>query len=92
MRRRGRFNRKVQLAQLCLSIGQPAVAFPILGDLAQEVEQRRLGEWEPAEDIAHTLTLLFRCMEKLGADAVEKRRIYDRICCLDPVQAMSCSV
>ncbi|HEV2447039.1 MAG TPA: type VI secretion system protein TssA, partial [Candidatus Sulfopaludibacter sp.] len=89
---RGRFHRKVQLAQLCLSIGREAIARPILCDLAQEIEQRKLEEWETAEALAHPLTLLFRCLAKLDTDREERQRLYNRICRLDPVQAMSCSL
>lgn len=89
---RGRFHRKVQLAELCLSIGREAIAYPILNDLAQEIEQRRLEEWEASDAVAHPLTLLFRCLAKLNGDTEEKQRLYNRICRLDPVQAMSCSL
>jgi type VI secretion system protein ImpA len=89
---RGRFHRKVQLAQLCLSIGREAIALPILNDLAQEIEQRKLDEWEAPDAVAHPLTLLFRCVSKLDGDTEEKRRLYNRICRLDPVQALSCAM
>jgi type VI secretion system protein ImpA len=89
---RARFQRKVQLAQLCLSIGREAIAYPILNDLAQEIEQRRLDEWEAPDAVAHPLALLFRCLDKLQGNPEEKQRLYHRICRLDPVQAMSCSV
>lgn len=88
---RARFHRKVQLAQLCLSIGREAIAYPILNDLAQEIELRKLEEWEAPDAVAHPLALLFRCVEKLHGNTEEKQRLYQRICRLDPVQAMSCS-
>jgi len=87
---RARFHRKVQLAQLCLSIGREAIALPILNDLAQEIEQRKLDEWEAPDAVAHPLSLLFHCLSKLDGDTEEKRRLYNRICRLDPVQALSC--
>jgi type VI secretion system protein ImpA len=87
---RARFHRKVQLAQLCLSIGREAIALPILNDLAQEIEQRKLDEWEAPDAVAHPLSLLFHCLAKLDGDNDEKRRLYNRICRLDPVQALSC--
>jgi type VI secretion system protein ImpA len=87
---RARFHRKVQLAQLCLSIGREAIALPILNDLAQEIEQRKLDEWEAPDAVAHPLSLLFHCLTKLDGDNDEKRRLYNRICRLDPVQALSC--
>jgi len=89
---RGRFNRKVQMAQLCLSIERAAIAFPLLNDVAAEIDARKLDEWESPEAVAHALTLLFRCLEKMDAAQEDKQRLYERICRLDPAQAMSCVV
>jgi len=66
------------------------VAYPVLEELAAEVERRRLEEWETQETIAHALTLLYRAMGKLGASPEEKQKVYARICRLDPVQALAC--
>lgn len=86
---RARFQRKVQLAALCLSVKHEAVAYPILAELAEEIEKRKLEEWEEAAALAHPLALLFRCMDKLGYDDSAKQKIYQKICRLDPVQALS---
>jgi type VI secretion system protein ImpA len=86
---RARFRRRVQLAQICLGAGQAALAFPILQDLALEIDRRSLEDWEPADSIAHPLSLLFRCMGKMDVSSEEKQKVYARICRLDPVQAMS---
>jgi type VI secretion system protein ImpA len=86
---RARFHRKVQLAAICLSAKQEAIAYPILTELAEEIDRRKLEEWEEASALAHTLALLFRCMEKLGYDDAGKQKIYQKICRLDPVQALS---
>lgn len=88
---RGRFLRRTQLAQICLAAGKELIAFPILRDLAAEIESRRLEEWEAPDTLAHTLVLLYRCLTKLNAGAEEKQKVYERICRLDPIQAMSCS-
>jgi type VI secretion system protein ImpA len=86
---RGRFNRKVQMAQLCLAIEREAIAFPLLSDLMAEIEARKLEEWEPADAVAHPLALLYRCLDKMEAGTDEKQKLYERICRLDPAQAMS---
>lgn len=88
---RGRFLRRTQLAQICLAAGKELIAYPILRDLAAEIESRRLEEWEAPDMLAHTLVLLHRCLTKLNAGAEEKQKVYERICRLDPLQAMSCS-
>jgi type VI secretion system protein ImpA len=87
---RARFQRKVQLAQVCLGAGLEAVAYPVLEELAAEMERRRLEEWETPEVIAHALTLLYRTMSKMGVGPEEKQKVYARICRLDPVQALAC--
>lgn len=86
---RGRFRRRVQLAQLCLGADQAAIARPILEELSAEIERRKLEEWEPPDVIAHALSLLYRSMDKTDTKAEEKQRIYGRICRLDPVEALA---
>ncbi len=88
---RARFQRKIQLAQICMSTGQEAMAYPILSEMADEIEHRKLEDWEASEVVAHPLALLFRCMNQLDADTDAKRKLYARICRLDPVQALACS-
>lgn len=85
-----RFQRKIQLAQVCMASGHEAIAYPILEELAGEIEQRNLEDWEAPDMLAHPLALLLKCMAKLDTSAEEKRRIYGRICRLDPLQALSC--
>jgi type VI secretion system protein ImpA len=86
---RGRFRRRVQLAQVCLGAEQAAIALPILEELAAEIERRKLEEWEPPEMIAHALSLLWRSMDSTETKAEEKQKIYGRICRLDPVEALA---
>jgi type VI secretion system protein ImpA len=88
---RARFQRKIQLAQICMSTGHETIAYPILHEMADEIEQRKLEEWEASEILAHPLALLFRCMNQLDGDADIKRKLYARICRLDPVQALACA-
>jgi len=88
---RARFQRKIQLATLCLSTKHEPIAYPILGELAEEVERRKLEEWEEAPAVAHPLALLYRCLDKMGGSEAEKQKIYQKLCRLDPVQALACS-
>ena len=67
------------------------MAQPILLELAAEIERRKLEDWEAADVLAHPLVLLYRCLAKVEASDEEKRKLYARICCLDPSQALSCS-
>ncbi|HWB83586.1 MAG TPA: type VI secretion system protein TssA [Bryobacteraceae bacterium] len=88
---RARFHRKVQVAQLCVSTGHDNIAFPILQELASEVERRKLEDWEAPDLVAHPLTLLYRCLAKAGGSEEERQRLYSWICRLDPVQALNVS-
>jgi type VI secretion system protein ImpA len=85
---RARFQRKAQLAQLCAMTGHTPIAFPILQELAAEVERRHLEDWEDAELIAQPLALLYKCMDK-GADPDQRQKLYAWICRLDPVAALT---
>jgi type VI secretion system protein ImpA len=88
---RGRFQRKIQLAQLCLSTGNEAIALPILQEAAEEIERRKLEEWETRELVAHPLAMLYRCLEKCDGAKADRQKLYGLICRLDPVEAMQIS-
>jgi type VI secretion system protein ImpA len=86
---RGRFQRHIQLANVFLTTKHEAIAYPILVELAEEIERRKLEEWEEASIVAQPLALLYRCAEKLGRDDAEKEKIYQKLCRLDPGQALA---
>src|SRR5271157_4557589 len=87
---RGRFQRRLQLAQLCMTMGYERIAHPILEQLASEIDSRGLEGWEAASTVAQPLALLYRCLEKLDTAPDLKQKVYDRICRLDPLQALAC--
>lgn len=86
---RGRFLRKVQLAEICMTTGHEPVAYPILEDLAGEIEQRSLDGWESSDTITQPLALLYRCLDKMGGDEERRSALYARICRLDPVRGLT---
>lgn len=83
---RGRFQRKVELAQVCLATGYQNMAEPILEELAREIDANHLDKWEEGGTIAHPLVLLYRCLKDEG----RRQELYAKICRLDPVQALAC--
>jgi type VI secretion system protein ImpA len=87
---RQRFRRRTQLAHLLMAAGKGKVAQPLLDELANEIEARRLEEWEPSEAIAYPLELLMHCLT--SADDEKRTQLYTRICRLDPVRALNVSV
>ena len=85
---RGRFQRKLQLAQICLSVGHETIAYSVLEELAATVDRHQLESWEAPDVVAHALALLYGCMQRNGADPDLGKQLYSRICRLDPVQAL----
>jgi type VI secretion system protein ImpA len=88
---RGRFRRRTQIAHLLLSGGRSKVARPLLDQLANEIEERKLDEWEDGTVVAYPLELLLRCLSADGNQEDRKSEVYTRLCKLDPVRAMSIS-
>ena len=88
---RGRFRRRTQLAHLLMASGHEKIASPILRELASEIEQRRLDDWERGEALAYPVELLIRCLDSNGADSADRKQLYDRLCRLDPVRALQWS-
>ncbi|PYT16350.1 MAG: hypothetical protein DMG59_10745 [Acidobacteria bacterium] len=88
---RARFQRKLQLSQICMMTGHEALAQPILEELARSIDEHRLENWEASDVVAHPLALLYRCLNKLHGDAEVKQKLYARISRLDPVQALECA-
>ena len=87
---RGKFLRKMQLAQVCLATGNDEIGRTILQDLAEEIEHRSLEAWEGSELIATPLALLYRCSTvNGGGESEERRKLYARICRLDPARALT---
>jgi len=86
---RGRFLRKTQLARIFIDSGNEPMALPLLEQLGTEIETRGLEDWEPSETIAHPLTLLYRCLSRTDRESPEVKKLYAKLCRLDPVAAMS---
>jgi type VI secretion system protein ImpA len=86
---RGRFQRRLQLAQLCLSTGAESIAYPILQDLKSTIDRHSLEDWESPDMVAHAFALLYRCMSREEVPEEEKKTLYSKICRLDPVQALA---
>jgi type VI secretion system protein ImpA len=83
---RARFQRKLQLAQICMMSGHETLAQPILEELTQSIDHHQLDEWESREIVAQPLVMLY----KLQRDEAVKQKLYARISRLDPVQALEC--
>jgi hypothetical protein len=54
---RARFLHKLQLSQVLMAAGRARVAHPISGELAQEIEARKLDQWESPSLVARFVAL-----------------------------------
>jgi type VI secretion system protein ImpA len=85
---RERFRRRMQLVEICASTNKANVAQPILDDLAAAIENHKLDEWEEPSLVASALATLMKMSVKLQADKAAQQKIFERICRLDPAQAL----
>ncbi|WP_406695976.1 type VI secretion system protein TssA [Singulisphaera sp. Ch08] len=89
---RERFQRKLQLAELCLMANRHQVALPLSEDLARLVDEFRLEEWESEQLCARVWAAFYRCLRAVGAGtpAAEKLQpVFARLCRLDINQALA---
>lgn len=87
---RGRFQRKLQLVQLCIAARKDGIAQPLLEDITATIDNHKLEDWEDREFIAGALATILRSSKRVQGDAKEKQKLFERICRLDPVQALNC--
>jgi type VI secretion system protein ImpA len=85
---RERFRRRMQLVELCASTNKANVAQPILDDLAAAIENHKLDEWEDPGLVASALATLMKMSTKIQADKAAQQKLFERICRLDPAQAL----
>jgi type VI secretion system protein ImpA len=90
---RSRFQRKLLLAEVCLTTKRERLARSILEELAEQIDKFQLELWESSELIGNVWIKLHH-LYKAGGDASELDRavkLYERLCRLDPWQALGCS-
>ena len=86
---RRRFRRTMQMVELAIAAGKDGIAQPLLEDIAALIENHKLDAWEEPEQIAGDLIKLMRYSKKIQGSSSDKQKLFDRICRLDPVQALS---
>jgi len=86
---RRRFRRTMQLVELAIAAGQDGIAQPLLEDISATVENHKLDAWEDPDLVASDLLKLMRYSKKIQGNAGEKQKLFERICRLDPVQALN---
>jgi type VI secretion system protein ImpA len=85
---RGRFQRTLQLVQLCVEAGNEAIAQPLIEDVAAAIETHKLDDWEDSEMVAAALAAVMRISKRVQDNASERQKLFERICRLDPARAL----
>ena len=85
---RNRFQRKLLLAEVCLATKRERLARSILEELAEQIDKLQLEAWESSELIAGVWSRLYKLYKQANDDRAGK--LYERLCRLDPWQALSC--
>ena len=88
---RARFQRKLFLAEVCLSSNRLRLARLILEELHEQIDKLQLQDWEGPELIGRVWSKLYQTYRKgEGGDQTKADQLYQRLCRLDPWQAYSC--
>jgi type VI secretion system protein ImpA len=74
--------------EMCVSTSKQNIAQPILDDLAAMIETHKLDEWEDPGMVASALGTIMRLSVRIQADKAQQQKIFERICRLDPAQAI----
>jgi type VI secretion system protein ImpA len=85
---RGRFQRTLQLVQLCVEAGNDAIAQPLIDDVAALIETHKLDDWEDSEMVAAALDTIMRVSKRVQDNASERQKLFERVCRLDPARAL----
>ena len=85
---RGRFQRTLQLVQLCVEAGNEAIAQPLIDDVAAAIDAHKLDDWEDGEMVAAALATVMNVSKKMQDNAADSQKLFERICRLDPVRVL----
>jgi type VI secretion system protein ImpA len=88
---RGRFQRRIQFIEICMAAGKDTIIQPMLDDMIAIIDTHKLEEWEDKTYLASALIIMMRASKKIQADAKEKQKYFERVCRLDPAQALNLS-
>jgi type VI secretion system protein ImpA len=84
--RRISFQRRLQVARLCLARGQKTVACRLLEQLLAEADEHRLELWEGPQLVGEVIAML---LQSLDAQEELKTTLMARLCQIDPARALS---
>ena len=87
---RNRFQRKLLLAEVCLTSRRTQLARAILEELAEQIEKFHLEDWESSELVCGVWAPLYRLYNADSSYADRAKELFEKLCRLDPWQALAC--
>ena len=87
---RNRFQRKLLLAEVCLSSRRNDLARAILEELAEQIDKFKLSEWESSDLVGGVWSRLYKIYKQDSGDKERAKELFEQLCRLDPWQALSC--
>jgi type VI secretion system protein ImpA len=87
---RARFQRRLQFVEICVAAGKDTIVQPMLDDMIATIDTHKLEEWEDKAYMASAIIAIMRASKKIQGDAKEKQKFFERVCRLDPAQALNC--
>jgi hypothetical protein len=88
---RVRFQHRLRLAEICLNTNRQRLAIAILEELAKQIDDLKLDTWESPELLGRVWGRLYKSYkgEEAGSErATRAIFLFDRLCRLDPWQAL----
>jgi type VI secretion system protein ImpA len=88
---RVRFQHRLRLAEICMSTNRVRLGVAILEELARQIDEFKLDAWESPELLGRVWGRLYKSYkgEEPGSDrAARGAALFDRLCRLDPWQAL----
>jgi type VI secretion system protein ImpA len=86
---RGRFRRTMQTIELAIAADKDSIAQLLLEDITTAIDNHKLDAWEDPELVASDLLKLMLYSKRIQGNSNEKQKLFERICRLDPVQALN---
>jgi type VI secretion system protein ImpA len=78
----------MQLVEMCIATSKQNIAQPILDDLVAAIETHKLDDWEDPAMVAKALSAIMKLSQRVQNDAAQRQKLFERICRLDPAQAL----
>ena len=89
---RSRFQRKLLLAEACQTSGREQLARMVLEELAELIDKLQLEQWESSALVAGVWIRLYRIYKRgESGDSDRAAKLFQRLCRLDPWQALACN-